>query len=141
MTSDSAERDLEVSQRQATILVVEDEIIIRTAVSEELRQQGYKVIEAGTAEEALSILRSVTFVDGVVTDLRMPGSLDGGDLVRLVRAEFAGLKVIMVSGHEPEADVRRLLDGYLSKPVPPSALVRCLRTLMRSQTSVEGADE
>lgn len=138
MASDSADRELEASQRQATILVVEDEILTRAAVSEELRQQGYTVIESGTAEEALSVLRSGTFVDVVVTDLRMPGSLDGSDLVRLIRDEFAGLKVIMVSGQPPEADVRRLLDGYLSKPIPPSELTRYLRTEIRCQASVEG---
>lgn len=119
------------------MLVVEDEIITRVAVSEEMRNHGYGVIEAGSVDEAISVLRTNVHVDAVVTDLNMPGSLNGGDLVRLIRAEFTGLKVIMLSGRAPEADVECLLDGYVSKPILPSDLIPYLRALVEPRARVE----
>jgi CheY-like chemotaxis protein len=113
----------ETSPGHATILVVEDEIITRAALSQTLRDHGYEVIEAGSADEALSVLRSGVSVDAVVTDLVMPGSLNGGDLVRVIRAEFTWLIVVMLSGSEPETEVRELLDRYVCKPALPSDLV------------------
>lgn len=136
MTSDPGP-DLGASHGPATILVVEDDIITRLAVAEELRDMGYGVFEAGSADEALSILRTSVPVDLVLTDLQMPGSLDGNGLIRLIRAEFNWLKIVMLSGHLPDADVRSLLDGYVSKPILPSQLVRYLRTLISSRGRVE----
>ena len=74
-------RDRAVRHEDARLLLVEDEIIVRWALSAELREHGYTVIEAASAEEALSVLRSGTSVDVVVTDLHMPGALNGSDLV------------------------------------------------------------
>ena len=129
MTNDFVMRDRAVRHEDAKILLVEDEIIVRWALSAELREHGHTVIEAASADEALSVLRSGTSVDVVVTDLHMPGALNGCDLVKLIRLEFAWLKVIVVSAQAPDADLRSLLDGYVSKPVLPSDFVRHLRTL------------
>jgi CheY-like chemotaxis protein len=137
MTSDPVVPNLGASHGPATILVVEDDIITRMAVCEDLRDQGYGVIEAGTADEALSILRTGVPIELVLTDLKMPGSLDGNGLVRLIKTEFTWLKIVMLSGHLPEADVRMLLDGYVSKPALPSQLVRYVRTLISPRARVE----
>ena len=99
------------------VLLVEDEVFVRMAMAEDLREHGYDVIEAAGGEEALGVLRSGTRIDAVVTDMRMPGALDGRGLVRSIRDEFPGLRVIMVSAELPEADVLRLLDGFFPKPV------------------------
>jgi two-component system, response regulator PdtaR len=137
MTSAPLAPSLEAGQEQSTILVVEDQIIARAAVAEELRDQGYKVVEAGTAYEALVILRAGIPVDVVLTDLEMPGSLKGDGLVRLIRTEFDRLRVVMFSGLPPEDDVHRLLDGYLAKPIRPSELVRYLRTFIPTPGNAE----
>jgi|KBSSwiStaDraftv2_1062776.scaffolds.fasta_scaffold2522659_1 CheY-like chemotaxis protein len=141
MTSAPVVPDLEAGQEQSIILVVEDQIITRAAVAEELRDQGHKVVEAGTADEALVILRAGIPVDVVLTDLEMPGSLKGNGLVRLIRAEFSWLRVVMFSGLPPEDDVRRLLDGYLAKPILPWELVRYLRTLIPTPATRRDGDE
>jgi two-component system, response regulator PdtaR len=141
MTSAPTVPGLQAGHEDSTILVVEDQIITRVAVAEELRDHGYKVIEAGTADEALGILRAAIPVDVVLTDLEMPGSLNGSGLVRLIRAEFNWLKVVMFSGLPPEEDVRRLLDGYLAKPILPWELVRYLRTFIPSPAMRRGRDE
>jgi CheY-like chemotaxis protein len=132
MSIDPSVANPSASQGQATILFVEDEIITRFSISEELRSQGYQVIEAASGDEALSVLRATERVDVVVTDLRMPGSLNGSDLVRLIRREFPGLKVVMLSGNSPDAEVRALLDEYISKPIFPPVLGHRIRKLTSS---------
>ena len=114
----------------ATILVVDDEILTRMAASEVLRERGYCVIEAATADEALRVLHSPTRVDLVLTDMRMPGEIDGVGLARHVRATLPLIKIVMVSGQLAEPDVHELLDGYLSKPVAPEDLASHLLALI-----------
>jgi CheY-like chemotaxis protein len=116
----------------ATVLVVEDEVLTRVAACEELRDRGYVVIEAVSADEALSVLRSPVQVHLVLTDLRMPGAMDGAALVKRIRAEFPFLKVVMVSGQLPDPAIRALLDGYFPKPVALSQVAIFLQQLMTS---------
>jgi CheY-like chemotaxis protein len=115
-----------------TILVVEDEPLVRTMFAEELRHGGYAVYEASNAEEALTILRSAigTHIRVLLTDQRMPGALDGADLVHRVRADFPVLKVVMVSAESPDPSVRRALDRYFSKPCSMTQLMSCMHTLL-----------
>ena len=119
----------------ATVLVVEDEVLIRVAACDELRARGYVVIEAVSADEALSVLRSPVQVNLVLTDLKMPGAMDGAALVKLIRAEFPFLKVIMVSGQAPDPAIRALLDGYFPKPVAPSEIASFLQQLTSARVT------
>jgi len=84
---------------QLTVLIVEDEVLIRMLLSEALRQEGYAVVEAATADEALSVLESSSSPDVLITDVRMPGSIDGFELAAYVRRTKPELKVIITSGH------------------------------------------
>ena len=115
---------------KTTILVVEDEILLRAMISDELRDHGHTVIEAVNADEAVSVLRSHIRVDVVFTDMRMPGVLDGAGLVRLIRTEFPFVKVVMVSSEFPEPDVHELLHGYVAKPFKLAQLSSCLQALV-----------
>lgn len=114
---------------KTTILVVEDEVLLRSMISEELRDHDYTVIEAVNADEAVSVLRSHLSVDVVFTDLRMPGALDGAALVRLIRAEFPFVKVVMVSSELPEPEVHALLHAYIRKPFKLAQLNSCVQAL------------
>lgn len=67
-------------------------------LSDELREAGYRVIEACDATEALSVLNTVN-PDLIISDVRMPGPLDGLDLLAQVRERSLTLPVIMISGH------------------------------------------
>jgi response regulator RpfG family c-di-GMP phosphodiesterase len=71
-----------------TILFVEDECLISIIASDALRDAGYKVIEAANADEALAILLSQTPVDLLISDVRMPGSLDGLGLLAATHEAF-----------------------------------------------------
>ena len=83
----------------ARIMVVEDELLIRIVVSDDLRDAGYEVIEACSGDEALAILESAVHVDLILSDVRMPGSIDGMALLDRVGQMTPGLPVVITSGH------------------------------------------
>ena len=108
------------------ILVVEDELLIRLALSDGLRDAGYQVIEACSGEEALAILNSVR-PDLVISDVRMPGPLDGLGLLAIVRREFPALPVIIVSGHlRPSAALADGATQFLAKPYGLDAMLQAV---------------
>jgi two-component system, response regulator PdtaR len=114
---------------RSAILVVEDEVLVRMAVAECLRQAGYSVAEAANAHEAVEILRHSRDVKLIVSDVRMPGSMDGVELARLARSEYPDTKVVLVSGHLPAIDWVAH-DGYFRKPYDFTRLIEHIRTLI-----------
>ena len=114
----------------STVLVVEDEVLIRMNISQYLRECGYRVIEAVSADEALEVLQSGHEVNIVLTDVQMPGSTDGFGLAKWVRANRRGLQVILVGTPERAADTAAHLceEGpNLSKPYEPQILADLIR--------------
>lgn len=112
------------------ILVVEDEFLIRWMLSEELRDEGYQVIEACDATEALAILKTVS-PDLIISDVRMPGPLNGMDLLARVRDTLPTLPVIMISGHLHPAQA--LLEGatlFVAKPYLMGAVVEAVQKVL-----------
>jgi DNA-binding NtrC family response regulator len=101
---------------KAFILVVEDEFLIRLLVSEELRLAGYHVIEAMDADEAVSVLKSGVRVDLILSDVRMPGTLDGLGLLAFVRASYPMVPMIITSGHLQRDTTFDDGTAYLPKP-------------------------
>jgi CheY-like chemotaxis protein len=120
------------SVRTPTILVVEDDVMVRAMWSEELRAEGFTVVQATNVDEAVAVLRSTINVDIVVTDMQMPGAMDGTALVRLIRADYPFLKVVMVSGQLPDERTFEQLHGFLRKPATPSQLSSYLHLLKNS---------
>ena len=114
-----------------TVLLVEDEVLVRIALADELRDMGLAVLEASTADEALRILQAAVPIDLVLTDVHMPGSLDGLGLAARLRVDHPGVKVVVASGHLP-ADVaaRHDLDGFFEKPFAFATLARQLRDML-----------
>jgi len=116
-----------------TILVVEDEVLIRFVIADYLRECGYRVHEAVNAEEAIAILESPEVaVDIVFSDVEMPGSMDGFALARWIRAHKSGVQVILTSGVERSADIAATLceaGPLLKKPYPTQDVVDRIRQL------------
>jgi CheY-like chemotaxis protein len=94
--SDGIDRDL--SSQSPIILVVEDDGLVRGVVADYLRDCGFPVAEADSADEAIRSLRTSERIDIVFSDVQMPGSFDGFALARWVRRERPGVKVILTSG-------------------------------------------
>ena len=109
------------------ILVVEDELLIRFMLSDGLRDHGYHVIEACSADEALIVLDSA-MPDLIISDVRMPGSLDGMGLLSIVRKSLPSLPVIITSAHFQS--VGALADGatqFIAKPYTMELILNAVR--------------
>jgi CheY-like chemotaxis protein len=102
--------------KAATILLVEDEVLVRLVIADHFRSEGLKVIEARNGDAALSVLQAIHPINLVITDLRMPGSVSGVMLVELVKRKF-GLPLIVISGNLPDEAVSSLADTVFEKPV------------------------
>jgi CheY-like chemotaxis protein len=81
----------------STILIVEDETMVRLPLAEYLRDCGYNVLEAGDASEAINVVNSDQ-VDVVFSDVRMPGRMDGFGLARWMRQNRPEVPVLLTSG-------------------------------------------
>jgi CheY-like chemotaxis protein len=113
-----------------TILVVEDEVLVRMMIADKLRDAGYTVVEASSAHEALQVLRHHS-VDTrlVLTDVRMPGAVDGAALAREIRSGFPAIKIVLTSGHLAALDGTQH-DGFFAKPYDADTIVRHIKTLL-----------
>jgi CheY-like chemotaxis protein len=97
----------------ARILVVEDEVLIRFAVAEALRELGVSVVEAASADEAWQYLAGGGSVDLVFTDHRMPGAMTGAQLAARIKQQYPSLVVIVTSAHFED---RGWSEPVLTKP-------------------------
>jgi len=95
---------METADNQRTILVVEDEALIRMAVVGLLEDAGYHVMEAANSVEALSLLATNSQISILLTDVDMPGRMDGLGLVGQVRRERPSIRSIVVSGSASAKD-------------------------------------
>lgn len=115
------------SQVPAAVLVVEDEPLVRLYVSDILGQSGFEVEVAATGEEALSRV-AAGGVCAIVSDVAMPGKLNGFDLARRVHEEFPRTGIVLVSGVlEPSQENLPAGVRFVSKPVKASTLLRLVR--------------
>ncbi|MFL5021978.1 MAG: response regulator [Microvirga sp.] len=116
-----------------TVLVVEDEVLIRLVIADYLRECGYKVYEAVNAQEAIAMLQSPEVaVDIVFSDVQMPGDMDGFALSRWIRANKPGVQVILTSGVERSANIAATLceaGPLLEKPYPSQDVVDRIKQL------------
>jgi two-component system cell cycle sensor histidine kinase/response regulator CckA len=115
-----------------TVLVVEDEEVLRHLVCSVLSQQGYRVWQAVSGEEALRRWRrQVGQIDLLLTDVRMPGGVSGLELAEEFLSENPGLKIVFTSGYVVEKSASRfvLREGvnFLPKPYHPTRLAQIVR--------------
>src|SRR5262245_57730706 len=114
---------------QATILLVEDEVLVRMSLADQLRRAGYVVFEASSADEALDLLHGNS-VQLVLSDIRMPGSMDGAELARAIRTQHPHIKIVLASGQSFSAMHWGDYDGFFPKPYDPSRLIKHIKMLV-----------
>jgi CheY-like chemotaxis protein len=114
----------------ATVLVVEDEFLVRDMIAEELRDAGFTVLEAGDGEVAATILNSADPIDILFTDIRLPGKLDGWEVARVARRARAALPVIYATGYTVDRTAEVEGSVFLNKPYQPSQIVETIRKLL-----------
>lgn len=124
-----------MTESRPLVLLVEDEARMRKFVRIALSTNGYRVVEAATGEEGLTVA-SANPPDLVVLDIGLPG-IDGFEVTRRLR-EWSAVPIIVLSARGQEEDkVRALNDGaddYLTKPFGPAELVARLRVALRHST-------
>jgi DNA-binding NtrC family response regulator len=113
-----------------TVLVVEDDALIRLMIAEELRDGGLNVVEASNADEALSVLQSAVPVRLLITDLHMPGKMDGAVLATLVHEMHPKMKIVITSGHQLADCLLNVAHSSFSKPYNPRVVVAGVKELM-----------
>jgi CheY-like chemotaxis protein len=116
--------------KRPVVLVVEDEVLLRLMIADELRSNGLSVVEAANADEALTVLRSSASVDLLFTDVRMPGSIDGWALAALMRAAQPELKIIVASGQSPGRLSRNIADAFFDKPYDAGRVAKRITALL-----------
>jgi CheY-like chemotaxis protein len=111
-----------------TILLVEDEPLVRLDLAEMLEDAGFQVLEAANADIALKVLAAdPDRVTILMTDVTMPGSLDGLALARIVHAQWPHIRLVVTSGQMRPSD--GMIPGhgrFVSKPFLPETMVRAI---------------
>ncbi len=97
--------------RGETILVVDDEPLVRMLMAEDLREAGYHILEAGNGPDALRILQSGVRIDMLVSDVGLPGGMNGRQVADAARITRPNLKVLFVTGY---AENSVFGNGYLA---------------------------
>jgi DNA-binding NtrC family response regulator len=117
-----------------TILVVDDEERIRTMIGEHLDEYGFKVLLACNADNALSAVNSFPEIDLVITDVKMPGALNGFDFIERAYVTRPSLRTIAMSGFTEEAQTRRhVAHRFLKKPFTMTFLENEVYGLLKSR--------
>jgi CheY-like chemotaxis protein len=98
-----------------SVLLVEDEALVRALLAEELRNHGLLVVEAADADEAWAYLQTGGHVDLVFSDVTMPGAMNGFELVRRVKAQYPQMKTIVTSGYAGPVNIADV-GVFLPKP-------------------------
>lgn len=116
--------------RGLTVMVVEDEPLVRDIIVLELEDAGYDVVEAPDGATALALLEDGCDVDLLFTDIRMPGGVDGWQLAERARDLRSGLPVIYATGFTNDSP--RLVAGsrLFKKPYKAEAVIASIRDLV-----------
>ncbi|MEK9968339.1 MAG: response regulator [Ferrovibrio sp.] len=121
----------EVHRDPISVLVVEDEALIRMVIADHLRDTGFEVTEARSADEAIQILGGAQKVDIVFSDVNLPGTMNGIDLALWLRSNQSSVLVMLTSGvgaQDMPPDIRGRIP-MIMKPYDLDTVVHRLKIL------------
>jgi CheY-like chemotaxis protein len=119
------------ASKRPVVLIVEDETLIRMNAIEMIEADGFDVIEATGADDAILILEQRSDIRLIFTDIDMPGSMDGLKLAHFVKGRWPPIKIVATSGHAIIAE-SDLPEGsrFLAKPYAAVTVTRVIRQLI-----------
>jgi two-component system, response regulator PdtaR len=130
---------VQASQAVATVLVVEDDFLVRLCAADALADAGFNVLQAANGPDALRLLEDAR-VDVVFTDINMPGAFDGAGLARRVKRRWPDTAIVITSGRGlPEEgidDVR-----FLPKPYTPDRLPQLIGEMVDARGGLGAASK
>jgi two-component sensor histidine kinase/ActR/RegA family two-component response regulator len=113
------------------VLVVEDEMVLRMRAVDIVEDAGFRPVEAVNADEALSILESRSDISLLLTDIQMPGSMDGLKLAHAVHDRWPAIKIILVSGQVSPSDAERPAHSrFFGKPLGVEEMITELQAMV-----------
>jgi CheY-like chemotaxis protein len=117
-------------RKEFLVLVVEDEFLLRMELAEELGRAGWRVLEAANGADAITRL---DYADFLITDIRLPGAMNGWDLAEAARKIHPTMPVIYVSANpiDPARQVEN--SAFLSKPIDLRLLLQTCEQLVLGQ--------
>lgn len=117
------------------VLLVEDELLVRLTQVEILRDAEFWVVEAQDADEAFDLLKQRSDINVVLTDVNMPGSIDGFEFARLVRQGWPDVGVLVISGKvAPKPGDLPEGTHFMQKPIRAEALIDALKSALVPRT-------
>jgi two-component system, response regulator PdtaR len=125
--NDNDNPDVDGPETPPSVLVVEDEFLLRMMAAEYLEEAGFPVIQAANAADAIDQLKVHDEIGVVFTDVEMPPGMNGLDLARWISRERPDVKVLVSSGKVPRAAVTDR--PFLPKPYHMREVERLLRAL------------
>jgi CheY-like chemotaxis protein len=108
---------------------VEDEVLVRMMIAEELRDAGFPELDARDVTQHVNGFVRMSCFEHMISDIRMPGSMDGIALARLARSEHPDIKIIFACGSHCRINSVRH-EGFFLKPYDVPGLVRHAKDLM-----------
>ena len=119
---------------QSTVLVVEDDEVLRMCAAEVATDAGFSPVEAANADEAFAILENRSDIALLFTDIQMPGSMDGLDLARTVHDRWPAIKIILVSGRVELSEHERPVNSrFFQKPFTMKQIIEGLQEMISSR--------
>ena len=114
-----------------TVLLVEDDTLVRMLGTDILEDEGFVVIEAVSADDAMAVLIADRHIDLLFSDIDMPGTMDGVELACLVHQRWPAIKILLTSGHHrlQKADMPDH-GAFVSKPWSQGMLVDKVRSTL-----------
>jgi DNA-binding NtrC family response regulator len=126
----------EIEPPPQTILVVEDECLVRMTAVEMFEDAGFRVIEAETGEEGMSALGGDIAIAGLFTDVDLSGPIDGLSLAATARAGDPDLSILVVSGRRSPTATDMPCDAlFLDKPYDLGRVLRTMNNLLADEDS------
>ena len=119
------------SRIPAVILVVEDEMVLRMRVVDMVEDAGYTPVEAVDADGAVEILESRTDIALMMTDIQMPGNMDGLGLAHAVHERWPSIKIIVVSGRLTRPNIDLPADShFFGKPLESGEMIAQMQSMI-----------
>ena len=109
-----------------TLLLIDDEAIVREVLAEHLRDCGYRVLEADSGPAAVRVIQTGARIDVLISDVGLPGGMDGRQVAEVALKRQPDLPVILITGYAFGEQIRGL--EVIRKPFPPEVLADAVRT-------------
>ena len=118
-----------------TVLLIEDEALIRMGTSAMLEDSGFLVLEAANADEAKVIVADHPEIAVVITDVQMPGSMDGLAFASMLHRDYSHIPVLITSGRTGIQEAQEHGASYLPKPYTAQAIQNALDGMKQNKST------